>query len=288
MCAVKLKHLTAQRNSVEDAADAREKYTSRHLLRKLLQRFTSPAHTTGPFYLVCDDLRPHNILVDRNLRIVAICDWEWTYTAPYELFSSAPNWLILRNPDAWTQTYRFDTPGPDDLLSLYKSKLDLFLTVMEEEEARRFAALRYEPKVHDFAYGYDEVIAVRGSPPPSPNSVPLVPVVRYDEPTLPRNPLSKQMRASITRGQFWHTNLVQGGSFERIYWQRLDELCWGKRASTEGRVAEFVAVGGMGVEMEGWVAEKMEQLAGYRVELGPAEEEWEVEEGLKGVVEEVD
>lgn len=250
----------------------------------------SPAHTNGPFHLVCDDLRPHNILVNRDLRIVAICDWEWSYTAPYEIFSSAPSWLILRNPDAWTQTYRFDAPGPDDLLSLYKRKLDLFLTVMEEEEARRFAAKRYEPKVHDFAYEYvyDEVIAVRGSPPPSPNSIPAVPVVRYDPPTLPRIPLSRQMRASIIAGQFWHTNLMQGGSFERIWWQRLDELFLGERASTEARIVEFMADGGMGVEMEWWVAAKMEELGEYRVEFGPAEDEWEVEEGLRGVVEEVD
>lgn len=282
---MKLKHLTAQRNSVEDAADAREKYTSRHLLRKLLSRFTSPAHTTGPFHLVCDDLRPHNILVDRNLRIVAICDWEWSYTAPYEFFSTAPSWLILRNPDAWTENYRFDAPGPDDLLSLYESKLELFLTVMQEEEARRFAAKQYEPKIRDFVYDKQSSVAAL-DPPPTPTSIPLVPVVYYDEPTQPRNGLSKAMRASLTTGQFWLTNLLQGGSFERLYWQRLDELCWGKRASTEKRVADFAAVGAMGVEMEGWVAKKLEDLAEYRVELGPAEEEWEVEEGLKGVVEE--
>lgn len=282
----KLKHLTAQRNSVEDVADACEKYTSRHLLRKLLPYFLSPAHNNGPFHLVCDDLRPHNILVDRDLRIVAICDWEWSYTAPYEFTSSAPNWLILRNPDAWTQTYRFDAPGPDDLLSYYKSKLDLFLTVMEEEETRRFAAQLYEPKVHDFAYPWASVIAVRGSPPPSPNSVPVVPVVKYDVPTLPLNPLSKQMRASITTGQFWHTNLMQGGSFDRIYWQRIDEQCLGKRASTEARIARFVAAGGIALNMWGWVEAKMEELEAYRVELGPAEDGWEVEEGLSGVVEE--
>jgi len=156
---------------------------------------------------------------------------------------------------------------------------------MQEEEARRFAAKQYEPKIRDFVYDKQSSVAAL-DPPPTPTSIPLVPVVYYDEPTQPRNGLSKAMRASLTTGQFWLTNLLQGGSFERLYWQRLDELCWGKRASTEKRVADFAAVGAMGVEMEGWVAKKLEDLAEYRVELGPAEEEWEVEEGLKGVVEE--
>jgi len=40
------------------------------------------------------------------------------------------------------------------------------------------------------------------------------------------------------------------------------------------------------MEMEEWVEKKLEDLAQYRVDLGPAEEGWEEEEGLKGVVEE--
>lgn len=90
------------------------------------------------------------------------------------------------------------------------------------------------------------------------------------------------MRASLSSGQFWLTSLLQGGDIERLYWQRLDQLCWGKRVSAEKRVADFATITGGRAEMEEWVEKKLEDLAQYRVELGPEEDEWEVEEGLRG------
>lgn len=104
-------------------------------------------HNSGPFKLVCDDFRPGNILVDRNLRITAICDWEWTYAAPYQQLYTAPRWLLLRAPEEW----RFDEPydggeGEDDMLKAYAKKLDLFLKIMEEEEYKHGAAKLSSPQ----------------------------------------------------------------------------------------------------------------------------------------------
>ena len=130
-----------QRNSVEDVESGREGYVARHLFRGTVPTFLDHKHNQGPFKLVCDDFRPGNILVDRNLKITAICDWEWSYAAPYQQFYTAPRWLLLKAPEEW----RIDEPygggeGNDDMRKAYEKKLDLFLRIMEEEEAKKVAA----------------------------------------------------------------------------------------------------------------------------------------------------
>lgn len=114
---------------------------------QLVPSFIDYKHNEGPYKLVCDDLRPGNILVDRNLKITAICDWEWSYAAPYQQFYTAPRWLMLKAPEYWRITEPYDDgsgdghsgAGLDDMLRAYTKKLDLFLKIMQEEEAKRAA-----------------------------------------------------------------------------------------------------------------------------------------------------
>ena len=106
----------------------------------IVPSFVDYRYNDAPFKLVCDDLRPGNILVDRNLIITAICDWEWSYAAPYQQFYTAPGWLLMKSPEEWCIDKSYDGgPGDDDMLKAYTKKLDLFLKVMEEEEAKRAA-----------------------------------------------------------------------------------------------------------------------------------------------------
>ena len=106
----------------------------------IVPSFVDYRYNIAPFKLVCDDLRPQNILVDRNLNITAICDWEWSYAAPYQQFYTAPRWLLLKPPEDWRVDEPYDGgPGDDDMLKAYTKKLELFLKVMEQEEAKRFA-----------------------------------------------------------------------------------------------------------------------------------------------------
>ena len=280
----KLYALTHQRNSIEDSQDAREKYTACHLLHALLPLFASSMVRAFPLH--CDDLRPHNILVNRDLQIVAIVDWEWTYAAPYEMFASAPRWLLLREPDEWTESWRFDQPGEDDLLKMYKSKLGLFLDVMKQEEYRRWAEKKWDPKVRDFAYEKrkDKLPAIDeleiSSEPKEP--IPLVPVVRYDPPMPPMDTLSARMRSSMDNGWFWLSAILQGQSFEQLYWQRLDEKVFGDRGDIGAgrRVSGWVRQkAGRKEEMEAWVAKKMRDLEAYQAEMEERVkkevEEWE-------------
>ncbi|KAF5978429.1 phosphotransferase enzyme family [Fusarium coicis] len=48
------------------------------------------------FVLSHPDLRPANIIVDDDLNITSILDWEWTYTVPRQFFMP-PSWITLHN-----------------------------------------------------------------------------------------------------------------------------------------------------------------------------------------------
>ncbi|OAQ68096.2 protein kinase-like protein [Pochonia chlamydosporia 170] len=85
-------HLKHQRNdAVDSEIDCRRKYIARRLFQGLSKqrKLASSTFTNGPFKLWCDDLRPSNILLDANMQIVEVVDWEFTYAAPAE-FSFAP------------------------------------------------------------------------------------------------------------------------------------------------------------------------------------------------------
>jgi hypothetical protein len=90
--------------------------------------FVAKDYDSKSFKLLCNDFRPGNILINKDtLKIVAVIDWEWTYTALYQFLFSLLSWLILSNPTSWTS--RSET--------LYKAKFLIFLKSLEEEEAQR-------------------------------------------------------------------------------------------------------------------------------------------------------
>lgn len=121
-------HLFEQRNSIDDAADARRKFVLRCRMMELVPYFVSADLDTGPFKLFCDDFRFGNVLMDETtLRFTGVIDWEWAYTAPYQFLFCPPSWLILERPTSWTQ----------DEEQHYEEKLTIFLACLEEEEDKR-------------------------------------------------------------------------------------------------------------------------------------------------------
>ncbi|KAK7559934.1 kinase-like domain-containing protein [Phyllosticta citricarpa] len=123
-------HLDQQFNSVDDAADARAKYVFQKLFRKTIPRFVAPQYDRAPFGLVCDDFRYGNMLVnnERDLQVVAVLDWEWSYTAPLQLCHSPPRALWGKLPnDFWLQE-------PHCEFERYKEFLDTFMDELRREE----------------------------------------------------------------------------------------------------------------------------------------------------------
>lgn len=94
-------HLRTQRNdAVDDEADCQKKYVARQLFLKIARNF-STEYNNGPFPLHCDDFRPTNVIVDSDMNLRGVIDWEYCYAAPAELTYCSPSWLLLTHPDDW-------------------------------------------------------------------------------------------------------------------------------------------------------------------------------------------
>ncbi|EGX95148.1 Protein kinase-like domain [Cordyceps militaris CM01] len=131
-----LDHLTYQRNdAVESEEDGKRKFIARHLFYNLAREKTlsSAMHSSGPFRLWCDDLRPSNILLDEDLQIVAVVDLEFSYAAPVEFSFAPPWWLILEQPEYWPY-------GLDDWEKIFQRRLPTFLKAMAASEDAAIAS----------------------------------------------------------------------------------------------------------------------------------------------------
>ncbi|KAM7187783.1 hypothetical protein V8F20_010840 [Naviculisporaceae sp. PSN 640] len=142
-----------QGDCVEDSGDARDKFVARKLFDSLAasERLFSPwdgdnictdhhpdTHTStasaqaprnSSFRLFSEDLRPANVLLDKNLNVVGVIDWEFVYSAPAEFSQDPPWWLLLSQPE--------DYPGGIfSWIMEYDKRLDVFLRVFERAEQK--------------------------------------------------------------------------------------------------------------------------------------------------------
>lgn len=123
-------HLVHQRNdAIESKTDCQRKYTVRKLFQKLAseKKLLSDKYEKGPFKFWCDDLRPSNILLNDNLDIVAVINWEFSYAAPSDFAFAPPWWLLIEQPEYWDDDL-------DDWIEKYERRLTTFLKVMVECE----------------------------------------------------------------------------------------------------------------------------------------------------------
>jgi len=138
---LQMEHLKHQRNdAVDSTIDCQRKYIARKLFRKLVDhrqrnRATTPGDDFGPFKLWCDDLRPANVLLNADLQIVGVIDWEFTYAAPAEFSHAPPWWLLLEQPEYWPD-------GIEAWTKVYECRLETFLNVMVKREDSLIASGR--------------------------------------------------------------------------------------------------------------------------------------------------
>lgn len=122
-------------DAVEDEEDAKDKYVARQLFRRLAAEGRLACgfnegehHKEEKFRLFSEDLRPSNVLIDKDLRVVGVIDWEFAYVAPSQFSLDPPWWLLLRAPDEWTKG------GYTSWMETYEPRLETFLHLLEEEE----------------------------------------------------------------------------------------------------------------------------------------------------------
>lgn len=134
-----LAQLVFQHNdAVENEDDACDKYVARQLFRKLAADgrlaagLAGQSEPDGTFRLWSEDLRPSNVLIDRDLRVVAVVDWEFAYVAPSQFTFDPPWWLLLGEPDWWEGGYKM-------WMEAYEPRLETFLRLLEDEERKLLA-----------------------------------------------------------------------------------------------------------------------------------------------------
>lgn len=81
------------KNSVFDEYDAEGALYNLHQFREVVNEWVDSRYSTEPFILYHGDFRPHNIMVDDDLNIIGVIDWEWGHIVPVQLFLP-PTWLI--------------------------------------------------------------------------------------------------------------------------------------------------------------------------------------------------
>ncbi|KAM4063944.1 phosphotransferase enzyme family protein [Hirsutella rhossiliensis] len=123
-----------QRNIATDQTTAKELYLARRRFLQLVDKYCAADDDQGPFKLFCDDLRPHNILVDpETLRITAVIDLEFTNAMPSQFSSDPPWWLLLAEPESYLSLGRH----PEEFVTAYEASLGRFLQVLQRAEKAR-------------------------------------------------------------------------------------------------------------------------------------------------------
>ncbi|KAK3364154.1 phosphotransferase enzyme family protein [Lasiosphaeria hispida] len=99
-----------------------------HLFRQYAQQWVDPLLNHGPFVMVHGDLEPFNLIVNDDMKIISILDWEWSRMVPRQFFLP-PLWL--RYCDTTKLAYDFVY---QDYLKRFHHLLDLVRT----QELERF------------------------------------------------------------------------------------------------------------------------------------------------------
>ncbi|KAK4208067.1 hypothetical protein QBC37DRAFT_432541 [Rhypophila decipiens] len=263
-----------QGDCVEDEDDARDKYVARELFESLaasdrlfaiwdlasesddsthsLSKFgsvPSPWSTvagdnvpsSSGFRLFSEDLRPANVLLDRDLKVVGVVDWEFVYSAPAAFSSDPPWWLLLCQPE--------DHPGGIfSWMREYDKRLDVFLRALEKEELKSQGATNSQD----------------GDPSGEPRSRRTRKERRAKKETEPKFipisglSLSQQMRRSWETGR-WMVNYAARKSwmFDLVWWRFLDEAYFGVNEEQDYKARVGFLTAEQQKHMEDLVADKI-------------------------------
>lgn len=235
-------HLVFQhKDAVESEDDCRDKLVARYLFRQLIRGEKYPRAVSGDasatepevFKFYCDDLRPNSVLVDEDMKVVGVIDWEWSYFAPSSFASDPPWWLIVCKPD-------FDVIGFDSWCERYPLQLDVFLGVLEEEERKQAETPTSRSSESQMAG-----LSIRDT---------------HSKPLLVR------MRENWDSGAFWVNHAARKPySFEPMFWKKIYERFFGpnQRGGYEDRLSLVPERARR--QIERLVAQKMKEYKDYRL-----------------------
>lgn len=99
-----------------------------HLFREYTENWVDPSLDQGPYVLVHGDLQPFNLMVNNEMAIISVLDWEWSRVVPCQFFTP-PLWL--KNLDTTNLAYDF----------VYQEYLDRFgdlQNIVRSRELQRY------------------------------------------------------------------------------------------------------------------------------------------------------
>ncbi|EEP80975.1 predicted protein [Uncinocarpus reesii 1704] len=128
--------LLQQPNSTVGCYNAQRKYVAFSALKDFLCDLIHADYDHGKFKLICDDLGLANLIVKSkdDLTVVGVVDLECSYIGPAQLFGSAPWWLLQDRPV--NSLWDCEDDKPPKVASRYFRYLEIFIRVLEEEEAK--------------------------------------------------------------------------------------------------------------------------------------------------------
>lgn len=169
-----------------------DNWSAQSQVRKQPSTLSLAPSGSDSFRIWCDDLRPSNMLLDKDCEIAAIIDWEFSYAAPTQFALDPPWWLLLNIPEWWKADI-------DDWTENYDVRLKTWLRAMEKAENEKTENEKTEVKVKD-------------------------------KPEMPSTKLSKHMRESWETGRFWLNYAARKSwAFDSIFWKYLDQRFFGIR-----------------------------------------------------------
>ena len=101
----------------------------RHLFRGWVREWVEPSLDQGPFVMVHGDLEHFNLLVDQDMSIVGLLDWEWSRIVPRQFFIP-PLWLDKLDTTYLAFKYFYET--------YLEEKFHPLLDIVRSRELERF------------------------------------------------------------------------------------------------------------------------------------------------------
>lgn len=116
------------RSSVFEEDQGEDALYHLHIFREYAEGWVDRRLDQGPFVLVHGDLEPFNLIVNENMDIISVLDWEWSRVVPLQFFKP-PLWLKI--PDTTKLAWNF-------VYNDYLKSFDQFLAIVRTREREKY------------------------------------------------------------------------------------------------------------------------------------------------------
>ncbi|KAK4142984.1 kinase-like domain-containing protein [Dichotomopilus funicola] len=116
------------RSAIETEAQAEEFLYHLHVFREHAHGWLDRSLDQGPFVLIHGDLEIFNLVLDDDMNVVSVLDWEWSRVVPVQLVY----------PPLWLNTMHFKTLCLGSQYYEYIQVFDEFLAILRTQEKEKF------------------------------------------------------------------------------------------------------------------------------------------------------